>query len=817
MLVSMSHQELSPDRLRRVCDLEELHFESTDDLEEIEGLLGQPRAVAAVEFGIGIEREGYNIFAYGPDGTGKHSAVRQILEERAAERPVPPDLCYVHNFAESHRPRLLSLPAGRGRQLRKAMENLVVELQGVLRAALESEEYQTRRQLVEEQFEERQAKALSQLGDEAQQAGLALMRTPVGLVFAPRRGDEVLTPEKMAELPEAEQEQIQEQVDGFKEKLQKLMRQFPRWKRETRDRLRQLDLEVSRFAVEPLIEDLREQFGDLPAVLDYLKEVEADVVANAHRREEAQGPMQELVRSLSGEARPEPAFVSRYRVNLLVDHAEAEGAPVVYEDNPTYPSLVGRVEHLPQMGAMVTDFSLIKPGALHRANGGYLLLDAAKLLRLPYAWDGLKRTLRGHEIRIESLAEALSLYSPYSLEPQPAPLDLKITLLGDPMLYTLLCSLDPDFGELFKVGADFAEQLDWNPENLGLYARLIAKLARDKELRPFDRQAVGRLVEYGARALGDGQKMSLYMGRVLDLMREADYWAGKADHAVATAEDVERAIDARIFRSDRVRQRIQEAMLRETVLVDTAGSAVGQVNGLAVLQLGDFSFGKPNRITARARLGKGEVVDIEREVELSGPLHSKGVLILSGFLGARFAAERPLSLSASLVFEQSYSGIDGDSASSAELYALMSAIAEVPIKQSLAVTGSVNQLGQVQAIGGVNQKIEGFFDLCSARGLTGEQGVLVPASNVQHLMLRRDVIEAVAAGRFHVYSLETLDQGIELLTGLEAGERDEHGEYPEDSVNRRVEERLSELARTAQQFSNPIPGAGEPGEPETGP
>jgi predicted ATP-dependent protease len=799
----MSVQELTPEQLRRSCDLEELAFETTDDLEGLEGLLGQPRAVAAVEFGVGIEREGYNIFAFGPDGTGKHSAVREILERRAAGRPTPPDLCYVHNFAEPHRPQLLSLPAGFGQRLRRAMEHLVEELRSVLRTAMESEEYQTRRQLLQDRFEERQSKALSELGEEAQGAGLALMRTPVGLIVAPQQGDEVLGPDKLAELPAAEQQRIHELVDSFKERLQKLMRQFPRWKRETREKLRQLDLEVSRFALAPLMDDVREEFADLPDVIAYLDAVETDIVENSHRLDDTEAPMQEMMKAMSGEAQPEPSFARRYRVNVLVDHGGAQGAPVVYEDNPTFPSLVGRVEHIPQMGAMITDFSLIKPGALHRANGGYLLLDAVKLLSHPYAWDGLKRMLRAQEIKIESLAEALSLLPTYSLEPQPTPLDLKITLLGDARLYALLCQLDSDFAELFKVAADFGEQLDWDRDNLVRYARLIAKLAQDKELRPFDRRAVARLAEHGARALGDGRKLSLFMGRILDLMREADYWAGEADHAVATAEDVQRAVDARIFRSDRIRHRIQEQMLRETVLVDTTGSAAGQVNGLAVLQIGDFAFGRPSRITARARLGKGEVIDIEREVELSGPLHSKGVLILAGFLGARFAAERPLSLSASLVFEQSYGGIDGDSASSAELYALLSAIAELPLKQSLAVTGSVNQHGHVQAIGGVNEKIEGFFDLCSARGLTGEQGVIVPSSNVQHLMLREDVVAAVAEGRFHVYPVETVDQGIELLTGLPAGERDENGEYPPASVNRRVEDRLSQLARTAQHFSSP--------------
>jgi predicted ATP-dependent protease len=452
---------------------------------------------------------------------------------------------------------------------------------------------------------------------------------------------------------------------------------------------------------------------------------------------------------------------------------------------------------------MVTDFTLIKPGALHSANGGYLLLDALKLLQHPYAWEGLKRTLRAGRIKIEALAEALSLISTYSLQPGATDLSVKIVLLGSPNVYYLLSQVDPDFRELFKVAADFAEELDWTPENAALYASLIAKLAREKQLKPFEREAVARVIERGARDVSDSRKLSLYMGRVLDLMREADHWATRSEHKQVTRADVDRAIEARVFRSDRLRDRIQEQIRRGTVLLDTEGSRVGQVNGLSVYQLNDFSFGRPSRITARVRLGKGEVVDIEREVELSGPLHSKGVLILSGFLGARFGVQRPLSLSASLVFEQSYGGIDGDSASSAELYALLSAIAELPLRQSLAVTGSVNQQGGVQPIGGANEKIEGFFDICAARGLTGEQGVLIPATNVEHLMLRRDVREAVREGQFHIYPVTTIDEGIELLTGVPAGERDASGVFPEESGNGRVEKRLADSARLAREFASP--------------
>jgi len=495
-------------------------------------------------------------------------------------------------------------------------------------------------------------------------------------------------------------------------------------------------------------------------------------------------------------------------VNVLVDHSESKGAPVVYEDHPTYNNLIGRIEHIAHMGALVTDFNLIKPGALHRANGGYLILDARQLLLQPYAWDGLKRALRSREVRIESLSQVLSLVSTVSLEPEPIPLDVKVVLIGERLLYYLLYQLDPDFGELFKVEADFNEEIPRTPENNLLYARLIGTIARKEGLRPFDRGAVARVIEHSARMADDAEKLSIHLLSTADLLREADYWAGVAGNGVVTADDVQRAIDAQIHRADRLRELVQEEIKRGTILIDTTGERVGQVNGLSVIQLGNFAFGRPNRITARVRLGKGEVVDIEREVELGGPIHSKGVLILSGFLGARYAAERPLSLSASLVFEQSYSGVEGDSASLAELCALLSSLAEVPIRQSLAVTGSVNQHGEVQAIGGVNEKIEGFFDVCKTRGLTGEQGVIIPATNVQHLMLRQDVIEAVKAGQFHIYPVQTVDQGIELLTGIPAGERDEEGNFPEGSINQLVEARLIELAEKQRAFAAPRKEAG---------
>ena len=798
-------KELKPEDLYRRCDPAKFDFETTRELEDPDGILGQPRAVAAVEFGVGIERDGYNIFAFGPAGVGKHEAIQRYLEKRAAAEDVAPDICYVNNFEDPQKPLLLRLPAGTGRKLRRDLDEVIHDLIAALAAAFESEEYQTRLQVIESSFEERQGKAVTELGEAARERGIALLRTPAGMVFAPLKGEEVLSSEEFKKLSEEDQARLKAEIEQFQGELQKIFRHLPAWKRDMRERLRELNEEVGRLAVEPIFEELKQRFAGLEDVLAYLEMVEKDVRANAAAlisREEPQ--LQEMLKSLSQSQGLEKPLLRRYRVNLLVDHGPSGGAPVVFEPHPTYQNLIGRVESLSQLGALVTDFNLVRPGALHRANGGYLLLDASKLLPSPYAWEGLKRALRSKSIRIESLGEALSLVSTYSLEPEPVPLAVKIVLVGSPRLYYLLSAYEPDFGKLFKVAADFGEDLDRNAGNERAYARLIGSLASEERLRALDRGAVARVVEHGARTLGDSEKLNLNLGKLVDLLREADYWAGQAGREVVTAADVEEAIGAQVFRSDRLRQKTQESILRETVLISTEGSAVGRVNGLSVLQLGHFAFGRPSRITARVRLGKGRVVNIEREVDLSGPLHSKGVLILAGLLGARYTRETPLALSASLVFEQSYGGVDGDSASSTELYALLSAIVDIPLKQSLAVTGSVNQHGEVQAIGGANEKIEGFFDVCRARGLSGEQGVLIPASNVKHLMLRRDVVEAVAAGEFHIYPVAHVDEGIEILTGIPAGERTgTNGEFPPDSVNGRVERRLAEMARAARDFARP--------------
>ncbi|MBE9506530.1 MAG: AAA family ATPase [Chloroflexi bacterium] len=798
----MTTEPLSAQQLRQTCDPSQFDFETTDELEDLNEIVGQERAVDAILFGMGIRREGYNLFALGPSGTGKRTTIRQFLDRKAAAEPTPSDWCYVNNFEQPHRPRALRLPPGQGVVLREDMEQLVEELRTAVPAAFESEDYRTRKQEVEEEFKERQEKTFGEIRKQAQERSIALIRTPVGLAFAPLQEGEVVEPDEFQKLPEEERKQVETEIAKLQEGLQEAIRQVRQWEREAREKVKELDREIAMFAVGHLIDELCQKHAELPDVVDYLNAVQQDVIENVDEFREAEQKPQvmgiPLPRSLVG-----PPLFRRYQVNVLVDHSESEGAPVICEDHPTYNNLVGRIEHLAQMGALVTDFNLIKPGALHRANGGYLILDARQLLLQPYAWEGFKRAVRSREVRIESLAQALSLVSTVSVEPETIPLDVKVVLIGERLLYYMLYRLDPDFGELFKVEADFNAEMMRTPENNLLYARLMATLARKNELRPFDREAIAWIIERSARAAGDAEKLSVHLLSVSDLLREADYWAGVAGNGVVTAGDVQRAIDAQIHRADRLRERVQEQIQRGTILIETTGERVGQVNSLSVMELGSFAFGRPSRITARVRLGKGEVVDIEREVELGGPIHSKGVLILSSFLGARYAAEHPLSLSASLVFEQSYGGVEGDSASMAELCALLSALAEVPIKQSWAMTGSVNQHGEAQPIGGVNEKIEGFFDVCKGRGLTGEQGVIIPASNVQHLMLRQDVVEAVEAGQFHVYPVQTVDQAVELLTDIPAGERDEEGDFSEGSVNRLVEARLIGLAEKQRAFAAP--------------
>ena len=812
-------EPVSQQQLRWRCNPDDFSFETTDDLEPTEEIVGQDRALEAIEFGVGIDQEGFNLFALGPPGMGKHDVIERFLDKQAEGDEAPSDWCYVHNFEEPNEPKVLELPAGKGVPLREDMKELVEELKAVIPAAFESEDYQTRRKGIEDEFQEQQEEAFDDLRERAEQKGVTVVRTPAGIALAPVTDDgEVIPPQEFDELPDEEREEVEQTIEELQGEFEEALKEVPRWERKRRQKVEDLNEEVTRFAVEEPFDELRQKYADYQAVLDFLDGVQQDIVENAseivqaiqmeQHPEMAQQMMQQQAQQQGGgqqqaqmmQAAQASSGFRRYQVNVLVDNSDLDGAPVVYEDHPTLDNLVGRVEYVAQFGALMTDFQLIRDGALHRANGGYLILDARKVLMNRLSWEQLKRSLFSDEIRIESTRQIMGMARTISLEPEPVEMDLKIVLIGGRRLYYLLSQVDPEFSELFKVSADFESDMDRQEDVQDAYPRVLKAYVDEDELMPFDRTGVARVVERSVRLAGDQEKLSLETEEIKDLMREADYWADKADREVVTGEDVQAALDAQIRRKSRIRDRMQEQIEQETILIDTDGEQVGQINGLSVLRLDTYAFGKPNRITARVRMGKGEVVDIERESELGGPLHSKGVMILSGFLGARYAREFPLSLSASLVFEQSYGGVDGDSASLAETCTLMSALAEVPIRQDLAITGSMNQHGEVQAIGGANHKVEGFFDICESRGLTGDQGVVLPASNLRHLMLRPDIVEAVEAGDFRIYAVDTVDEAIEVLTGQQAGKRDDQGEFPDGSVNDRVEQRLEELAQKAKEF-----------------
>lgn len=784
---------LHPDQLYTACDTSQFQFETTDQLVDLTEIIGQDRALQALHFGIGIQQAGYNLYVLGPPGLGKHTVVRNYLQEQAAHKSLTPDWCYINNFARPQEPLAVRLEPGQGPLFRQDMSQLVEDLSSAIPSAFEAEEYHARVQEIENELKQSMESAFSQLTEEAESHNITLIRTPQGFAFAPVRDKEVISSEEFGKLPEKEQQRIQEIIAALEDKLAGVLRQQPQWQREARNKVKALNQEVVMFAAGHLVDELKTKYLANSIIQKYLDDVLQDVLNNLDDFQHEEEP-RDLMRSRMGDK----TGFRRYAVNVVISHADHDGAPVIFADSPTYPNLVGAVEHSTQMGTLVTDFTLIKAGALHKANGGYLIIDIDKLLQQPYAWEGLKRALSSREIKIQSLAQVYSMISTVSLEPQAIPLDIKVVLIGDRQLYYLLHEYDPEFKQLFKVAADFDDRLPRNPENQQIYARLIATLLRRNQLRPFDRDAVARVVEHSVRLAEDKEKLSTEIMNVTDLLCEANHWAAQAQHPVVHRDDVQQALDAQVYRLDRVREHLHEQITRGTLLIDTDGSKPGQINGLAVLDMGDFAFATPSRITATARLGEGEVIDIEREVELGGATHSKGVFILSAFLGQRFASDRPLSLSASLVFEQSYGYIDGDSASMAELCALLSVLADIPIKQSLAMTGSVNQHGDAQAIGGVNEKIEGFFDICKARGLNGEQGVLIPSSNTKHLMLRQDVIDACTKQQFAIYTYDNVDGAIALLTGESA-----------ETVNQKVTQRLNELEKHREEFSKASRGTGD--------
>ncbi|HME20966.1 MAG TPA: AAA family ATPase [Acetobacteraceae bacterium] len=785
---------LPPDRLYRQADIAALRFETTRELAPLREFADQPRAHEAIRFGTEMAVRGFNIFAIGANGAHIEGSVRALLEDAAVKRPRPSDWVYVNNFTTPYRPVAIALPPGRAPVLDKALDRLIDDLKVSLPAAFESEDYQKRRSAIEQEIRGRNERAFTTVRDKATAKGIAILRTPMGFAMAPMKDGQVVPPAEFNAWPAERQREVQTAIEELEKDLEETLRVLPRSEREQRDAVRALDRDTARFAIAQPIEECKTQFADLPKVVQHLEAIHADILENIALFIAPQPAGDETA------ARPGSVF-DRYQVNVFVTSADGEaGAPVIEEVHPTLSNLVGRIEHLAVQGALVTNFRLIKPGSLHRANGGALMIDLRNLLSEPLSWAALKRALLRQEIVIEDPARFMGMTTTVTLEPDPIPLDVKVVLFGDRMLYYLLVSADPDTAQHFKVLADFDDDIDRSPASETMMARLIGSIAANAGLLPLDRGGVARLIEHAARLADDSTKLTLLVESIHDLVAEASHCAGQAGRDVVTRDCVDQAIAQQRRRASRVEERGREMILRDIALIATGGSSVGQVNGLSVLALAGHAFGRPTRITARVRPGAGRIVDIEREVELGGPLHSKGVLILSGFLAGRYALGVPMSLYASLVFEQSYGGVDGDSASSAELYSLLSALAELPLRQDLAVTGSVDQHGTVQAIGGVNEKIEGFFDVCAARGLTGTQGVLIPHSNAQHLMLRADVVAACAAGRFAVYPVHTIDEGIRLLTGRDAGERGDDGLYPKDNVNRLVEDRLAAFAKARRAF-----------------
>lgn len=804
--------ELTPEQLRRAFDAAQVVFPVLDAPVANAGIIGQQRAVAALQFGLNMQDGGFNIYAAGPPGIGKMTAVQAFIEDQAKRRPTPPDWCYVNDFDDPYQPRALRLPSGRGRRLQQDVRLMIEHMRTELPRAFESDDYAVRRDEVLHELAARREEMLNQISEQAAEQGFVLQAGPVGIMIIPVINGEPLNDTAFQSMTSEQREELLRRRAMLQEELKGVMKQVRAAERSARERMEEIDRQVVEYVVGGLIDDLEEQYADLPEVVAFLSAVQKDIQEHPDPFRSGRQQQQQAEGETPSEGPPVPwlkeLHFRKYQVNVLIDNSRQQGAPVVVEFNPTYTNLFGRIEKETHFGTLYTDFLAIKPGSLHRASGGFLVIEAEDLLRDFFSWDGLKRALRTREIQIEELADRVGMTTVKSLRPQPVPLELKVVLVGPPPPYYLLAAYDDEFSTLFKVKADFDISMPATDEHINGTLRLFRLFCEREKLRPMDESAAARLLEHSLRLSDDQQRLSTNFGALTDVVREANHWAAQEDSEILQARHVQRALDEKVYRSNMIQDRIQELVARGTILIDTDGMKIGQLNGLAVLSLGDYMFGRPSRISASVGPGRGSILDIEREVKLGGPIHSKGVMILSGYLAERFGQERPLTLAARLVFEQSYEGVDGDSASSAELYALLSALAELPLRQDIAITGSVNQRGEVQAIGGVNQKIEGFFDLCRLRGLTGRQGVLIPQSNAQNLMLREDVVAAVRAGEFHVWIVATIDDGITLLTGVPAGERGADGEYPADSVNGRVMARLRAFAeRLKEQKPNEQPGA----------
>jgi len=794
--------KLSPGALRKEIDPETMHCRTTEELSPLEGIIGQERAVRALKFGLDIKEHGFNIYVAGPPGTGKETAVKDFLEELAKKRPVPSDWCYVNNVETPYEPKAIELPPGKGKQFQEDIATLIAEVRRVLPETFQSEEYGAKREETIKKIEEERNELLSNLTKKAQEQGFILQTSPVGLLTIPVMDGNPLSDEEFMKLGPERKEEIQKKREELTKELRNTMRKLQGLQKKMNEAIKNLNQEVALYAIGHLIEGVKETYEQISDIIMYLEQVQNDIVDN----------IEQFIQKPEKPSLPIPAPwleelpFRKYEVNLITDNSELEGSPVIIEQNPTYQNLFGRIEKEAQFGVLTTDFTMIRGGSLHKANGGYLVLPVEELLRNMFSWDGLKRDLMNQRITIEEAAERLGYMTTKGLRPQPIPLDIKVVLLGNPLVYHILYSADPHFKELFKVKADFDTVMDRTEENIKKYASFICTLCQKEDLKHLDASAIAKVIAYGSRLVADQEKLSTRFADVADIIREANFYAVQEGTKYVRSNHIEKAIEEKVYRSNLIQERIKEMIERGVILIDTEGKTPGQVNGLSVISLGDFSFGRPSRLTASVGLGREGIIDIEREAQLGGRIHAKGVMILSGYLNQKYAQDKPLSLNARLVFEQSYEGVEGDSASSTELYAILSALSGLPVNQNIAVTGSVNQKGEVQAIGGVNEKIEGFFEVCRTNGLSGNQGVIIPESNVQNLMLKEEVVEAVEAKKFHIYPVKTIDEGIEILSGVKAGERKDDGTFEEDTVNYLVDNRLREMAEKLREFPEFVGG-----------
>ena len=794
-------EKLPIEQFRNRYDPAEIECETTENLTPLTEIIGQERATKSLHFGLNIEETGFNIFVSGLHGTGRKSAVTKFIDELAKTKPKGSDWVYVNDFQNPYEPDAIRLPAGMGKEFKSDMETFITEAKRFIPGVFESEDYINRRDGVIKGIEEEKSKLFSHIGEVAQEKGFLIQPGPSGLITIPIKDGKPLEQEVFLSLPPEEQQAYQERKVELMAELRTTFRKLRELDQKGSEAIAELNREVAMNATGHRVAALGDKYSKYPEILAYIEAVQKDIVGNLpqfmpQQPEQEQAPPQfqfqnMLFRELS---------FRKYEVNVIVDNDGVEGAPVVFEQNPTYQNLFGKIEKEVQYGIVTTDFTMIRPGAIHKANGGFLVFLAEDLFRNPYTWDGLKNALKTGEVIIEEPGERLGFITTKGIRPSPIPLHVKVVIIGTPAINQILYTQDPDFSELFKVKAEFDTSMDRDEENIRHYGQFICGLCERHNLRHLDSSAVAKVIEYGSRLADDQQKLSTRFLLVSDIIREASYYAVQDGSEHTKEEHIQKAIEEKIYRSNLIQEKIQEYITRGVFLIDTEGQEVGQVNGLSVIGLGDISFGRPSRVTASVGIGREGVMDIEREAALGGPIHTKGVQILSGYLNSRYAQEKPLSLSARLVFEQSYEGVEGDSASSTELYAILSALSGLPINQAIAVTGSVNQKGEIQAIGGVNEKIEGYFEVCRAKGLSGKQGVMIPASNTQNLMLKEDVCRAAEEGKFSLYPVKTIDEGIGVLTGVPAGERREDGTYEENTVNYLVNMRLTEMAETLKKY-----------------